>query len=167
MAEDFIDFSGFEAQITALISDLNKAVGDVNNASAGAAYNAAEIIRAEQARLLAKAVFKRDKNHSYHYVSGSLIKITRDKQSAGKVFKLRIGYDTETLRQYPELLVIEFGRPGKSARRMKATDSLKRKKGDFPAQISHIRAGLFLAKEKAVKEFNEGLYEIAKRDFTG
>ncbi len=166
--DDFLDFSGFEAQITALISDLNKAVGDVNNASAGAAYNAAEIIRAEQARLLAKAVFKRDrKRHSYHYADGNLIKVTRDKQSAGKVFKLHIGYDTETLRQYPELLVIEFGRPGKSAKRSKPTDSRGRKKGDFPPQISHIRAGLFLAKEKAVKEFNENLYEIAKRDFTG
>lgn len=166
--DDFLDFSGFEAQITALISDLNRAKADVDNSSSAAAYSAAEIIRGEQVRLLQKAKFKQDReNHNYRYVNSSLIKITRDKLSVKRVFKLHIGYDTETLRQYPELLVIEFGRPGKSAKRSKPTDSRGRKKGDFPPQISHIRAGLFLAKEKAVKEFNENLYEIAKRDFTG
>lgn len=162
---DFIKFDGFEAQISALINDLNRAKDDVDSSSEEAAYRAAEIIRREQVRLFGKASFKRDKKkHTYRYASGALIKIVREKNS--RVYKLKIGYNTETLRQYPELLVIEFGRPGKSARRSKLTDSKKRKKGDFP-QNPHIRAGYFLAKDKAVDEFNERLFEIVKRDFCG
>ena len=167
---DFIDLNGLEAAVSALISDLNKAVNDVDSSASGAAYAAAEIIRREQARLLAKASFKRDKKkHQYRFADGNLIKITRDKTVAGRLFKLRVGYDTETLRQYPELLVIEFGRPGKSKNRSKPTDSRGRKKGSFPAEatVSHIRAGLFLAKDEAVNAFNEKLFEIVRKDFKG
>ncbi len=165
MPDDFINFSGFEGQISALINDLNRAKKDVDSSSADAAYRAAEIIRKEQVRIFAKASFKRDKkSHQYRFVKEDLIKITRDESLRGKVYKLKIGYDSPTLKQYPELLVIEFGRPGRSARRSRLTDKLSRKKGDFP-QNPHIRPGLFLAKDKAVKEFNEKLFDIVRKDF--
>ena len=50
----------------------------------------------------------------------SLIKV-RQAQSK-KYFRMASDKDSETIQQHPELLVIEFGRPGKSARRMKATE---------------------------------------------
>lgn len=163
---DMFDFSGMEAEISRLIDSLNRAVTDVENGTEEAALQAAEIIRDEQQRLFSKADFKRDKrSHQYNRANESLIKIKRDDRARGKVYKLRIGYDTETLRRYPELLVIEFGRPGKSRNRRSKKDKLGRKKGDFPAHISHIRAGFFLAKEKAVNTFNERLMEIVRNDF--
>lgn len=167
MAE-FIEFSGMEAEITRLIDDLNRAKNNVNEATEGAAMVSADIIRKEQQRLFAKVHFKRDKEgHRYNNIGSGLISIKRDERAKGKVYKLRIGYDTETLKRFPELWVIEFGRPGMSRRRKNPKDKLGRKKGDFPAHISHIRAGFELAKGKAVNAFNETLLEIAERDFRG
>ena len=179
MAE-FIEFSGMEAEITRLIDDLNRAKNNVNEATEGAAMASADIIRKEQQRLFAKVHFKRDKEgHRYNNIGSGLISIKQDERAKGKVYKLRIGYDTETLRRYPELLVIEFGRPGKSRNRKSLTSTVKRKgkngktikftrkKGDFPAHVSHIRAGFFLAKDKAVNAFNEKLLEVAERNFRG
>lgn len=85
------------------------------------------------------------------------------KSSSKKYYKLKIGYDSEAIKQHPELLVIEFGRPGKSARRMKPTDSLGRKKGDFPPQTPHIIAGFIIAKDEAAGHFRDRMAEIARQ----
>ncbi len=164
--DDFIVFSGMEAEISKLIEDLNHAKAEVNGSSESAAMSAAQIIQAEQQRLFNKADFKRDKKgHTYNRVNAGLIKISRDQRSKGKVYKLRIGYDAETLRKFPELYVIEFGRPGSTRNRRNSRDKLGRKKGNFPTHISHIRAGLFLAKDKAINAFNEKLMEIVLHNF--
>lgn len=172
--DNLIDFDGnFQAQISALINDLNRMVRDVDTETASAANEAAEIIAKEQRRLFSKADFERTKKgHVYRYADSGLIKIFRDKKSSGKVYKLRIGYDTETLKKYPELIVIEFGRPGKSPRHSSKEMWNKKlgknvKKGNFPPHISHIRAGFALSKEDAVKRFEEKLFDIVKRDFNG
>ncbi len=172
--DDLINFDGnFQAQISALIGDLNRMTRDVDTEAASAANEAAEIIAKEQRRLFSKADFKRTKKgHRYKYADNGLIKIFRDKKASGKVYKLRVGYDTETLRQYPELIVIEFGRPGKSPRHSSKVmwNSKFRKnvkKGNFPPHVSHIRAGFELSKEDAAKRFEERLFEIVKRDFNG
>lgn len=162
---DFINFSGMEAEISKLMDDMDAAKKEVEEAMPEAAMEAAEIIRAEQQRLLSKANFKRDKpNHQYNNVNGGLIKIMQDR-TRNRRYKVKIGYDSETLRKYPELRVIEFGRPGKSARHSKKTDKLGRKKGEFPSHISHIRAGFFLAKDKAADACNEKLMQAAKNAF--
>ena len=165
---ELIGFDGLETAVTELIADLNRAVQDVDSEAEEAAQNAAGLILAEQKRLFRKAVFRRDKQrHTYKYADETLIKIMRDERSAGRVYKLKIGYDTETLRRYPELLLIEFGRPGKSRKRAKRTDSTGRKKGTFPAHVSHIRAGALFAKDKAAKAFTDRLFEIAADRFSG
>ncbi len=162
---DFINFSGMEAEISKLMDDMDAAKKEVEEAMPEAAMEAAEIIRAEQQRLLSKANFKRDRpNHHYNNVNGGLIKIMQDRTKS-KRYRLKIGYDSETLRKYHELLVIEFGRPGKSARHSKKTDKLGRKKGDFPAHVSHIRAGFFLSKDKAADACNEKLMQAAQNAF--
>ncbi len=168
MSGELIQFDGFQAEISAMINDLNSAVNAVDAASAAAVEEGAQLIADEQRRLLRKADFKRDKeNHTYNYISGGLIRIFRDNRSRGRVYKVRIGYDTETLKRYPELYVIEFGRPGKSARHSGKKDKRGRKKGAFPAHISHVRAGFFLKKEEAAKRVLEKLYDAAASRFGG
>ncbi len=93
----------------------------------------------------------------------ALIKVR--KISGKKYFLLGIGYDSDTIQQHPELLVIEFGRPGKSARRMKKTDTLGRKKGDFPPVTPHIIPGFYLGKQDAGEHFREKMLEIARRNW--
>ena len=163
-----MQFDGFQAEISTMIDSLNHSVRVVDETASQAVDEAAQLIADEQRRLLGKADFRRDrKSHDYNNISGDLIRIFRDNRSRGKVYKVRIGYDTETLKRYPELYVIEFGRPGKSPRYSKPTDKIGRKKGTFPAHISHIRAGFFLKKEEAAKRVLEKLYETAAQRFGG
>ena len=156
--DDFFDFdfAGMQMQVNELISRLDKMARDVDEGTVQAAQEAAEIIAKEQMRLLSAAVFRERKADLV-----SLIKVRQ--ANSKKYFRLAIGYDSEAIQQHPELLVIEFGRPGKSARRRKATDSIGRKKGDFPPVTPHIIPGFYLGKEDAGEHFRQKLLEIAQR----
>ena len=160
MADDFFgfDFQGFQGQINALAEKLDRMSEDVSAEAESAAKEAAEIIAREQRRLLSKALFKERKADLI-----GLIRVRKD--SSRKYYRLKIGYDSDAIRQHPELLVIEFGRPGKSARRSKLTDSLGRKKGDFPPMTPHIIPGFYLAKEEAAEHFRQRLLEAARRQW--
>lgn len=158
MADDFFNFGidQFQQQINMLVRDLDKMSEAVETGAVEAANEAAEMIASEQKRLLSSARFQ----HGNADLAG-LIKVKRS--SSKKYYRLNIGYDSETIKEHPEVLVIEYGRPGKSARRMKSTDSLGRKKGDFPPQTPHIKPGFILAKDKAAEHFRERLMDIARR----
>ena len=158
MADDFFgfDFQGFQGQINALAEKLDRMSEDVSAEAESAAKEAAEIIAREQRRLLSKALFR---EHKADLIG--LIRVRKD--SSRKYYRLKIGYDSDAIQQHPELLVIEFGRPGKSARRSKLTDSLGRKKGDFPPVTPHIIPGFYLGKEDAGEHFRQKLLEIARR----
>ena len=160
MADDFFgfDFQGFQGQINALAEKLDRMSEDVSAEAESAAKEAAEIIAREQRRLLSKALFR---EHKADLIG--LIRVRKD--SSRKYYRLKIGYDSDAIRQHPELLVIEFGRPGKSARRSKLTDSLGRKKGDFPPMTPHIIPGFYLAKEEAAEHFRQRLLEAARRQW--
>ena len=160
MADDFFgfDFQGFQGQINALAEKLDRMSEDVSAEAESAAKEAAEIIAREQRRLLSKALFRERKADLI-----GLIRVRKD--SSRKYYRLRIGYDSDAIQQHPELLVIEFGRPGKSARRSKLTDSLGRKKGDFPPMTPHIIPGFYLAKEEAAEHFRQRLLEAARRQW--
>ena len=146
----------FQQQIDLLVRDLDQMSDAVEAGAIDAANEAAEMIAAEQKRLLSAANF-RNKTTDL----AALIKVR--KFNSKKYYRLNIGYDSETIKAHPEVLVIEYGRPGKSARRMKSTDSLGRKKGDFPPQTPHIKPGFILAKDKAAEHFRDRLLEIAQR----
>lgn len=160
MSNDVFDlgFEGMQTQINQLVSALDRMDESVNAGALQAAQESAEIIAREQKRLLSAANFA----HPKADLQG-LIKV--QKSSGKKYYKLKIGYDSEAIKQHPELLVIEFGRPGKSARRMKPTDSLGRKKGDFPPQTPHIIAGFTLARDEAAEHFRDRMAEIAKQEW--
>lgn len=159
MADDMFDLGleQFQQQINILVRDLDQMSEAVEAGAVEAANEAAEMIAAEQRRLLSAAYFKRRTSTNLP----SLIKVK--KSSSMKYYRLNIGYDSETIKAHPEVLVIEYGRPGKSARRMKPTDKLGRKKGDFPPQTPHIKPGFILAKDKAAEHFRDSLLEIAKQ----
>lgn len=158
MADDFFDFDfqGAQQTLSMLITALDHMARDADSGAASAMEESAEIIAAEQKRLLAGAVFEEPTADL-----AALIKV--QKSNSRKYYRLRIGYDSQAIKEHPELLVIEFGRPGRSARRSKKTDSLGRKKGDFPPETPHIRAGLDLSKDKAAAHFRDKMAEILRR----
>lgn len=158
MADDMFDMGleQFQQQINILVRDLDQMSEAVEAGAVEAANEAAEMIAAEQRRLLSAAVFQHKKADL-----AALIKVK--KSNSKKYYRLNIGYDSETIKAHPEVLVIEYGRPGKSARRMKPTDKLGRKKGDFPPQTPHIKPGFILAKDKAAEHFRDRLLEIARQ----
>ena len=158
MAEDIFDLGleRFQQQINLLVRDLDQMSRAVESGAVAAAEESAEMIAAEQKRLLSAASF-RDK-------TADLAALITVKQSRSKkYYRLNIGYDSAAIKAHPEVLVIEYGRPGKSARRMKSTDKLGRKKGDFPPQTPHIKPGFILAKDKAAEHFRDRLLEIARQ----
>lgn len=157
------------AQIDNLIEDLNVMQREITAESEIALEKAAEVIAAEQRRIFAQANFKRNKEkHVYKNVNDSLIRVTKKKLGRAKL-KAYVGFDTETLKAYPELILVEFGRPGKSARHSKGTDKLGRKKGDFPAAatVMPIRAGFNLAKESALAAYADDMFNRAAEIFNG
>ena len=151
------------SQISDLIGDLQGMTTELSAESETAAEKAAEVIASEQRRIFAKAHFERVKKpHVYKYVNPTLISITKQKTGRAKV-KMLVGFDTETLQAYPELLVIEFGRPGISPKHSSSTDKLGRKKGKFPgaATVMPIRVGFESAKEAALKTYADDMFAKA------
>lgn len=156
-------------QINSLIGDLTNMQREMTAESDIALDKAAAVIAAEQRRIFAQANFLRNKkNHVYKFADSSLIRVTKKKLGRAKI-KAYIGFDTPTLKAYPELILVEFGRPGKSARHSKNTDKNGRKKGDFPqyATVMPIRAGFNLAKESALAAYAEDMFNKARELFTG
>lgn len=171
MADDMFDLGleQFQQQINILVRDLDQMNEAVEAGAVEAANEAAEMIAAEQRRLLSAANFKKRKNNLANF-----IKVRQS--SSKKYYRLNIGYDSWTIKNFPEVLVIEYGRPGKSARRISPvqkdfemtrdgkTYKIKgRRKGDFPPQTPHIKPGFILAKDKATEHFRDRLLEIAQR----
>lgn len=144
---------GIQLQIQAMINNMDVMEQAVANELPQIMKQSAQIIQQEQERLLSQ---------QFPQLTGlNTIKIERK----GKKVTAKVGYDTATLQAHPELLVIEYGRPGQSARRKKATDKLGRKKGVFPKQDIHIRAGYQLAKDKAYDSLYNQLSQVAGRHF--
>ena len=141
---DFFGMNDLSAEIMDMIGDSRKMVSEVESLSPTAARESAEIIAQEQRRIFNKAKFERNKKkHIYKMVES--------------------GFDTPTLKKYPELTIIEFGRPGKSPRYSKKTDKNGHKKGDFPeaAQVMPVRMGFRAAKEKAFRHYADRLMNKA------
>lgn len=145
--------TGLQEAVQALQAAMDNVDIEVIKAMDSAVMDGAEIIKQEQVRLL---------NQKFPHLSG-LIKIKKLK--SGQKVVAKIGYDTETLRQNPELLVIEYGRPGQSSRCSGTTDKLGRKKGKFPSQCIHIRAGYQQAKDKAYEKMYNDLSAAAGKQF--
>lgn len=154
-------------QLNEMIGDLTKMQREMTAESDIALDKAAAVIAAEQRRIFAQANFERNKkNHVYKFADSSLIRVTKKKLGQAKI-KAYVGFDSATISAYPELILVEFGRPGKSPRHSKDTDKIGRKKGEFPATVMPIRAGFNLAKESALAAYAEDMFNKARELFTG
>ncbi len=154
-------------QLTRLCGDLSGMQAEIDTASEAAAEAAAKVIQQEQERVFKKAHFKHTKKrHRYQNANEGLITVSKRKLTSSRL-RLAVGFDTPTLKAYPELLMIEYGRPGKSPGHSKNTDKLGRKKGKFPeaATVMPIRTGFELAKEKAFKAYSENMLDKVQRQF--
>lgn len=155
-----MDTNDICSQINDFIGDLQRMSAELDSESEVAAEKAAEVIASEQRRILAKANFKRDKkSHVYKGVNSSLISITKRKTGRARM-KMMVGFDSKTLREYPELIEIEFGRPGISPKRSSPTDKLGRKKGEFPeaATVMPVRVGFQTSKEAALETYADDMF---------
>lgn len=162
MAEEFITVDGLEAQITQFMQALDAMDTAVDVKLAEVADECAQMIEQEQKRLLA----------TQHPQLTSLVKVTA-RTVKDKYVKVKVGYDSDTIRDHFELLVIEFGRPGKSARcsgeyekKIRKGETKAHRKGEFPSSVSHIRAGFDVAHEKIVQHFEETLMNAAAERFS-
>lgn len=165
---DFFGMNDLSAVIMDMIGDSRKMVSEVENLSPKAARESAEIIAQEQRRIFDKANFERNKKkYIYKMVDSSVVKVIAGRSPKSKTTVFESGFDTTTLEKYPELIVIEFGRPGKSPRYSKKTDKNGHKKGDFPeaAQVMPVRMGFRAAKEKAFRHYAERLMNKADEIF--
>ncbi|MBD5112128.1 MAG: hypothetical protein HDT42_06265 [Ruminococcaceae bacterium] len=153
---DIFGMNDLSTQIMDLIGDDQRLISEVEAASPEAARQSAEIIAQEQRRILSQANFKRDKpKHKYNHVNGNAISVMNARSNGKRVSAFDVGFSADSLRLYPELIEIEFGRPGKSPRYSGITDKKGRKKGNFPAQVMPVRMGFQAAKEKAFKHYSE------------
>lgn len=163
---DFFGMNDLSAEIMEMIGDSRKMVSEVESLSPTAARESAEMIAQEQRRIFDKAHFERTKKgYTYKMVSSSAVKVIAGRSPKSKTTVFESGFDIPTLKKYPELIMIEFGRPGKSPRYSKKTDKKGRKKGDFPAQTMPVRMGFRAAKEKAFRHYADKLMNKAEEIF--
>lgn len=155
-----LGLDGMQRQIEQLTAVLDRMDERVREGVEQVTMECAQMIMREQKRMLSAADFAKPTTDL-----AGLMRVTRDTRS--KYYRLRIGYDSEAIRQHPEVLVVEFGRPGKSAQRMEPTDRLGRKKGAFPPHTPHIIAGLIFAKEDVTRHFRNRLAEMARNEWNG
>lgn len=162
MSEEFITADGLESQITQFMQALDAMDAAVDVKLSEVADECAQMIEQEQKRLLA----------TQHPQLTSLVKVAA-KTRGDKYVRVKVGYDSDTIRDHFELLVIEFGRPGKSARcsgeyekKIRKGETKAHRKGEFPTSVSHIRAGYDVAQEKIVQHFEEVLMNTAAERFS-
>ena len=85
-------------------------------------------------------------------------------EHTGKLWRVKAGYSTEVIKSNIEVLITEFGRPGKKARKKGGKDSKGRKIGAVQA-YSHIRAALINKKEQVLKLAEKMLLERIEREW--
>lgn len=162
MADEFITVSGLESQITQFMQALDAMDAAVDVKLAEVADDCAAMIETEQKRLLS----------TQHPQLTPLVKVTT-KTRGDKYVKVKVGYDSQTIKDHFEVLIIEFGRPGKSAKCSGAYEKKMRegadklhRKGEFPTSVSHIRAGYDVAHDKILQHFEEVLTNTAAERFS-
>ena len=162
MSEEFITVDGLESQITQFMQALDAMDAAVDVKLAEVADECAAMIEQEQKRLLA----------TQHPQLTSLVKVAA-RTVKDKYVKVKVGYDSDTIRDHFELLVIEFGRPGKSARcsgeyekKIRKGETKAHRKGEFPTSVSHIRAGYDVAHNKILQHFEDVLMNTAAERFS-
>ena len=85
-------------------------------------------------------------------------------EHTGKLWRAKAGYSTEVINSNIEVLITEFGRPGKKSRKKGGKDKLGRKIGAVQS-YSHIRAALINKKEQVLKLAEKMLLERIEKEW--
>ena len=104
---------------------------------------------------------KRIINSKYLQFSDKLSIMT---EHTGKLWRVKAGYSTEVIKSNIEVLITEFGRPGKKARKKGGKDSKGRTIG-VVQPYPHIRAALINKKEQVLKLAEKMLLERIEREW--
>ena len=144
MDECFI-MDGLQEQISATIKQLDEMGKEIkDNVCKEAVTKAAPVLLDEEIRLLQKAPnFPR-----FKAISPSML-MSRVYKNKDGAYIAQCGYNTETIEQHIEVLILEFGRPGNGKRSVKkgGIDKIGRKIG-VVQPYSHIRAAMYNKKDE-------------------
>lgn len=104
---------------------------------------------------------KRIINSKYPQFSDKLSIMT---EHTGKLWRVKAGYSTEVIKSNIEVLITEFGRPGKKTRKKGGKDSKGRTIG-VVQPYPHIRAALINKKEQVLKLAEKMLLERIEQEW--
>ena len=104
---------------------------------------------------------KRIINGKYPQFSDKLSIMT---EHTGKLWRVKAGYSTEVITSNIEVLITEFGRPGKKTRKKGGKDSKGRTIG-VVQPYPHIRAALINKKEQVLKLAEKMLLERIEKEW--
>lgn len=133
--------------ITQLLHDIDDITEDMYEATARALHEGARIIEAEQRQLIS----------SKSSVLASLIRTGNLKLNRKNSLSKLTGYFTADIKEHPESVIMEFGRPGSSPKAKKEVTytnkkgrQVTRRVGKITA-VPHIRLGFDKKKEEATQ----------------
>ena len=150
---DFIEVDYSKMDIKQLINQLDKLDKQAVN------QIMPEVMQAVGNELLDEE--KRIINGKYPQFSDKLSIMT---EHTGKLWRVKAGYSTEVIKSNIEVLITEFGRPGKKARKKGGKDSKGRTIG-VVQPYPHIRAALINKKEQVLKLAKKMLLERIEREW--
>ena len=150
---DFIEVDYSKMDIKQLINQIDKLDKQAVN------QIMPEVMQAVGNELLDEE--KRIINGKYPQFSDKLSVMT---EHTGKLWRVKAGYSTEVINSNIEVLITEFGRPGKKARKKGGKDSKGRAIG-VVQPYPHIRAALINKKEQVLKLAEKMLLERIEREW--
>ena len=151
MSDDLlsVDFSKLNLKdLIAILNELDSKVTD--EIMPDVVEEAGETLLQEERRILNAKPYKKNGPRELPTL------LTKETIKIGKVYKAKAGYTTEAIRNHPETVITEFGRPGKKGRKKGGKDSKGRKIGVVQA-YPHIRTAVINKKDE--------IYENAERRF--
>ena len=150
---DFIEVDYSKMDIKQLINQLDKLDKQAVN------QIMPEVMQAVGNELLDEE--KRIINGKYPQFSD---KLSIMNEHTGKLWRVKAGYSTEVINSNIEVLITEFGRPGKKARKKGSKDSKGRTIG-VVQPYPHIRAALINKKEQVLKLAEKILLERIEKEW--
>jgi len=154
-SEEFFSVDGLGEDINRLIAKLDSLDRKVKNEIINkAAIEGAEILLAEQRRII---------QGKYPQFTNWLQCGVRQNARTGTTIAWA-GYNTETIKEHFEVLIVEFGRP--SPKRKNGRDKLGRRIGAVQP-YSHIRASIFNKKSEIAKHVGSVLFSEVKKIWEG
>lgn len=125
---------------------MKELINELNNLD----KTAAEEIMPEVMRVVGQELLNEEKriiNGKYPQFAN---KLSVMQEHSGKVWRVKAGYSSQVIADNIEVLITEFGRPGKRGRKNGSRDSLGRKIGVIQP-YPHIRAAYITKKEKCLQ----------------